>query len=166
MMELQFFWIKSTIDSVYISQLISLSFLYSRVYDLRGVPKKVLSPYYLESRWFGRNRRWHTYMYMIIAARRSLFLCSHSSFTLKYWKINAYTRHFSVHIFQYIESCPTVKDYSTSRHDSPCKSCAYKLYWVSYYTALQNIQKSSVDLNGPPQRLQVCNFLIFTAAKK
>ena len=35
-----------------------------------------------------------------------------------------------------------------------------------YYTALQNVPKSSVDLNGPPQRLQVCNILIFTAANK
>src|SRR4029434_2287025 len=104
-------------------------------------------------------------MYMIIAARRSLFLCSHSSFTLKYGKINAFTRHFSVHIFQYIESCPTVEDYSTSRHDSPGRLCSLKLYWVSYYTALQNVQKSAVYLSGPPQRSQVCNFFIFTAAE-
>src|SRR4029434_3823980 len=80
-------------------------------------------------------------------------------------QINSYTRHFSVHIFQYIESFPTVEDYSTSRHDSPCRLCALKLYWVSYYTALQNVQKSSVYLNGPPQRSQVCNFFIFTAAE-
>ena len=33
-------------------------------------------------------------------------------------------------------------------------------------TAIQNVKKSSVDLNEPPQRLQVCNFFIFTAAKK
>src|SRR4029434_9698935 len=35
----------------------------------------------------------------------------------------------------------------------------------TYYTAVQNVQKSSVDLNGPPQRSQVCNFFIFTAAE-
>src|SRR4029434_9261438 len=82
-------------------------------------------------------------------------------------QINGYTRHFSPYfsVDLSVESFPTVEDYSTSRHDSPCRSCAYKLY--SYYTALQNVQKSSVDLNGPPQRLQVCsdNFFIFTAAK-
>ena len=32
----------------------------------------------------------------------------------------------------------------------------------TYYTALQNVPKSSVDLNGPSQRWQVCKF---TAAK-
>src|SRR4029434_3284902 len=80
-------------------------------------------------------------------------------------QINGYSRHFPVHVFQYIESFPTVEDYSTSRHDSPCRSCASKLYWLSYYTALQNVQHISGDLNGPPQRAQVCNFFIFTAAK-
>ena len=35
----------------------------------------------------------------------------------------------------------------------------------TYYTALQNVPKSSFDLNGPSQRSQVCNFFIFTAAK-
>src|SRR4029434_6588083 len=81
-------------------------------------------------------------------------------------QIHAYTRHFSVHIFQYIEPFPTVEDYSTSRHESSCRLCAYKLYLASYYTALQNVHKSSIDLNGPPRRSQVCNFFIFTAAKK
>ena len=38
--------------------------------------------------------------------------------------------------------------------------------FLTYYTALQNVPKSSVDLNRPPQRSQVCNFFIFTAAKK
>src|SRR4029434_7240965 len=28
-----------------------------------------------------------------------------------------------------------------------------------YYTALQNVQKGSVDLNGPPQRFQVCSII-------
>src|SRR4029434_10617182 len=70
----------------------------------------------------------------------------------------------SVHIFQYIEPFPTVEDYSTSRHESSCRLCAYKLYRASYYTALKNVHKSSIDLNGPPQHLQVCNFFIFTAA--
>src|SRR4029434_8086751 len=42
-------------------------------------------------------------------------------------QINGYTRHFSVHIFQYIESFPTVKDYSTSRNESPCRLCALKI---------------------------------------
>src|SRR4029434_8705339 len=81
-------------------------------------------------------------------------------------QINGYTRHFSVHIFQYIEPFPTVEDYSTSRHESSCRLCAYKLYRASYYSDLQNVQKSSIDLNGPPRRSQVCNFFIFTAAKK
>src|SRR4029434_8038513 len=81
--------------------------------------------------------------------------------------INGYTRHFSPYfsVDLSVESFPTVEDYSTSRHDSPGRSCALKLYWVSYYTALQNVQKSSVYLNGPPQRSQVCNFFIFTPTK-
>src|SRR4029434_8456060 len=38
-------------------------------------------------------------------------------------------------------------------------------YINMYYTALQNVPKSLVDSNGPPQRSQVCNFLIFNTAK-
>ena len=50
-----------------------------------------------------------------------------------------------------------------------CQRCSIftyiHTYIYFYYTALQNVPKSSVDLNGPSQRSQVCNFFIFTAAK-
>src|SRR4029434_2608867 len=45
------------LQRLYFSTHVTESFVYSRVYDRRGVPKKVLFPCYLESRWFGRKRR-------------------------------------------------------------------------------------------------------------
>src|SRR4029434_822628 len=64
MMELWFFWIISNIAFIFLKRFSNESFLYSRVYDLRGAPTQVLSPCYLESCWFGRNRQTYIHVYV------------------------------------------------------------------------------------------------------